>query len=103
MFWTTIKEAQIEDEALFLQAQLLEKEGRLEEALWNYQKIREFYAYGIWIDDTLYQQGLLYETRLQDTKKAMETYETLIYEHQDSYFFPLARKRFRRLRGDQIQ
>ena len=97
------KGAQIEDEALFLQAQLLQQQGRLEEALENYQKIQEYYAYGIWIDDALYEKGLLYETQIQDTKKAMEAYETLIYQHQDSYFFPLARKRFRRLRGDQIQ
>lgn len=97
------KGSQIEDDALFLQAQLLQKEGKYEEALWNYQRLLEFYPYGIWTDDTLYERGLLYETKLQQTEKAMESYETLIYDHQDSYFFPLARKRFRKLRGDQIQ
>jgi len=97
------KGSQIEDDALFLQAQLLQKDGKYEEALWNYQRLLEFYPYGIWTDDTLYERGLLYETKLQQTERAMESYETLIYDHQDSYFFPLARKRFRKLRGDQIQ
>lgn len=97
------KGSQIEDEALFLQAQLFQSQNKYEEALWNYQKLLEFYPYGIWTDDTLFQRGLLYETKLNRPEKAMQSFETLIYEHQDSYFFPLARKRFRRLRGDQIQ
>lgn len=90
----------IEDEALLRQAKLFEEEERYQEARLNYQKIVEFYGDGILADDAHFALGQLLETYLAEPDKAKYHYEKIIYNYQDSYFFPQARKNFRRLRGD---
>lgn len=96
------KGEKIEDEALLKQAELL---GRLKEypkAVFNYQKIIEFYAQGILADDAYFALANLYDKQLNEPQKAKDYYEKIIYNYQDSYYFPAARKQFRRLRGDAI-
>lgn len=96
------KGEKIEDEALLKQAQLFEKLKKYEEAQLNYQKIITFYGNGILADDAYYALGELYRKVLNDPLKAKEQYEKIIYNYQDSYYFPEARKNFRILRGDSI-
>jgi len=90
----------IEDEALLKQGELLEEKQRYEQARLNYQKIVEFHAQGILADDANFALGLLYQNVFDDRQKAQSHFETIIYQHQDSYYYPHARKNFRRLRGD---
>ena len=73
-----------------------------EGAEFNYQKIVEFYGDGILADDAHFALGELYEKTLNEPEKAKAHYEKIIYNYQDSYYFPQARKNFRRLRGDAI-
>ncbi len=96
------KGEKIEDEALLKQAQLFEKQNKYEEAQLNYQKIITFYGNGILADDAYYALGELYRKVLNDPLKAKQQYEKIIYNYQDSYYFPEARKNFRILRGDAI-
>ena len=96
------KGEKIEDEALLKQAQLFEKLKKYEEAQLNYQKIITFYGNGILADDAYFALGELYRKVLNDPLKAKEQYEKIIYNYQDSYYFPEARKNFRILRGDFI-
>ncbi|WP_027065165.1 tetratricopeptide repeat protein [Maribacter sp. Hel_I_7] len=96
------KGEKIEDEALLKQAQLFEKLKKYEEAQLNYQKIITFYGNGILADDAYFALGELYKKVLNDPLKAKEQYEKIIYNYQDSYYFPEARKNFRILRGDSI-
>ncbi|MDF0717619.1 tetratricopeptide repeat protein [Muricauda sp. 334s03] len=96
------KGEKIEDEALLKQAELLVEQKNYESAEFNYQKIVEFYADGILADDAHFALGELYENVLDEPEKAKGHYEKIIYNHQDSYYFPQARKNFRRLRGDAI-
>lgn len=96
------KGEKIEDEALLKQAQLFDKQKKYEEAQLNYQKIITFYGNGILADDAYYALGELYRKVLNDPQKAKEQYEKIIYNYQDSYYFPEARKNFRILRGDAI-
>jgi tetratricopeptide (TPR) repeat protein len=96
------KGEKIEDEALLKQAQLFEKQKKYEEAQLNYQKIITFYGNGILADDAYYALGELYRKVLNDPLKAKQQYEKIIYNYQDSYYFPEARKNFRILRGDAI-
>jgi tetratricopeptide (TPR) repeat protein len=91
----------IEDEALLEQAQLYEVEGRLEQARDNYQLIIDNYGDGILADDAYYRLGLLYQEQLVDLLKAKELFEKIIFSHADSIYFVDARRRYRRLRGDQ--
>lgn len=96
------KGEKIEDEALLRQAQLLERQKSFTDAEFNYQKIVEFYADGILADDAHFALGELYRTQLNEPEKAKNHFEKIIYNYQDSYYFPKARKHFRRLRGDVI-
>lgn len=96
------KGEKIEDEALLRQGKLLEKQKDYKTAEFNYKKITEFYANDILADDAHFALGELYRTKLNHPEKAMEHYEKIIYDYQDSYYFPQARKNFRRLRGDSV-
>jgi len=96
------KGEKIEDEALLRQGQLLEKEGDYEAAIFNYLKIIEFYGDDILADDAHFSMGELFRKQLDKPQKAMYHYERIIYNYQDSYYFPQARKNFRLLRGDSI-
>ncbi|WP_461443905.1 tetratricopeptide repeat protein [Maribacter sp.] len=96
------KGEKIEDEALLKQGELLESTEDYEAAKFNYQKIIEFYANGILADDAHFALGELYRKVLNEPEKAKAQYEKIIYNYQDSYFFPQARQQFRRLRGDAI-
>jgi len=96
------KGEKIEDDALLKQAELLELVKDYEAAELNYLKIIEFYADGILADDAYFALGELYRTILNKPEKAKARYEKIIYNYQDSYYFPQARKHFRTLRGDNI-
>lgn len=96
------KGEKIEDEALLKQAQLLETLKDYEAAEFNYRKITEFYQKDILADDAHFALGELYRNHLGEPEKAKVHYEKIIYNYQDSYYFPQARKHFRRLRGDSI-
>ena len=96
------KGEKIEDEALLRQAQLFESQKKYEEAQLNYQKIITFYGKGILADDAHFALAELYRKIFNDPLKAKEHYENIIYNYQDSYYFPQARKNFRILRGDAI-
>lgn len=96
------KGEKIEDEALLKQGELLESQKDFEAAKFNYQKIIEFYPSGILADDAHFALAELYRKELNEPEKAKAQYEKIIYNYQDSYFFPQARQNFRKLRGDAI-
>ncbi len=96
------KGEKIEDEALLKQAELLESIKDYEAAEFNYRKITEFYANGILADDAHFALGELYRNLLDEPEKAKAEYEKIIYNYQDSHYFPQARKNFRVLRGDAV-
>lgn len=96
------KGEKIEDEALLKQGKLLEKQKKYDAAAFNYRKILEFFSDGILADDAHFALAELYKNILNEPEKAMANYEKIIYQYQDSYYFPQARKNFRILRGDTI-
>lgn len=96
------KGEKIEDEALLKQGELLQATQQYERAELNYIKIIEFYKNDILADDALFALAELYQNILNRPEKAKETYEKIIFNYQDSYYFPQARKNFRMLRGDAI-
>ena len=96
------KGEKIEDEALLKQGELLVLIKDYEAAEFNYLKIVEFYGNDILADDAHFALAELYRNILNETEKAKEHYEKIIYNYQDSYYFPQARKNFRILRGDSI-
>ena len=96
------KGEKIEDEALLKQGQLLEEMQDYDAARLNYLKVVEFYGQDILADDAHFAIAELYRKYLDQSEKAKYHYEQIIYNYQDSYYFPLARKNFRILRGDVV-
>lgn len=96
------KGEKIEDEALLKQAELLMGIGDYKAAEFNYLKVVEFYGQDILADDAHFALAELYRNLMDEPDKAKMHYEKILYNYQDSYFFPQARLNFRILRGDSI-
>ncbi|MCT4698355.1 tetratricopeptide repeat protein [Tenacibaculum haliotis] len=92
----------IEDEALFKQAKLFVKQQKYDEAILSFNKIITLDKKGIYIDDVYYQLAELYNLKLNNPEKAKEYYQKIIFDHASSIYLVDARKKFRKLRGDQI-
>ena len=92
----------IEDEALFKQAQLFEKLNMYIKAEQNYLQIISINKEDILADDAHYYLAELYFNKLKNTEKAIEYYQKIIFEYPSSIFLVEARKKFRNLRGDDI-
>lgn len=93
----------IEDEALFKQAKLYVKLNQLENAITNFEKVVAIKDNeGIFIDDSLYQLAELYNNKLNKPEKAQEYYQKIIFDHPSSIYLVDARKKYRKLRGDDI-
>ena len=92
----------IEDEALFKQAKLLSKEKNYNEAILTFDRIIALNSEGIYVDDAYFLLAELYNTKLNNTEKAKEYYQKIIFDHASSIYLVDARKKFRKLRGDQI-
>lgn len=92
----------IEDEALFKQAQLFVKKKQYDEAILNYAKITALDKEGIYVDDVYYHMAELYNNELNNPEKAKEYYQKIIFDHPSSIYLVEARKKFRKLRGDDI-
>ena len=93
----------IEDEALFMHAQIAEKQQDYTVAEEDYQMIIRYHADDILIDDALYHLALLYEEKINMPQKAMEYYERIITEQPSSIYLIEARHRYRKLRGDELE
>jgi tetratricopeptide (TPR) repeat protein len=90
----------LEDDIHYLKAKVYVKKKQYEEAVKAYQMIIEKYATEIRADNALYELAELYETRLNDKKKAKDLYEKLFTDFSSSTLAVEARKKFRQLRGD---
>ena len=93
----------LEDEALLKQASLFEKTLQYKKAEANYLNIIEFYKEDILADDAYFKLAELYYSILQETEKAKEYYEQIVFNFADSIYFVEARKKYRMLRGDDIE
>ena len=91
------------DEVLMLRAEMAKRMGKIEEALVYYQKVLDFHFKDINADNALFEIAEIHEKVLMDSAKAMTYYEKLITEYPGSLLVVEARKRFRTLRGDQIE
>jgi outer membrane protein assembly factor BamD (BamD/ComL family) len=60
------------------------------------------YAYDITADNALFMLAVIYDQHIKDEAKAMAYYQKLITDYPGSLFVVDARKRFRYLRGDNI-
>ncbi|HCW07425.1 MAG TPA: hypothetical protein DGG95_08695 [Cytophagales bacterium] len=90
----------IQDDVYWLQANLLMKKGRFNEALKKLEKILSEFGDDILADDAYFLQGDIYEHQLKNKDKAMEIYREFLNKFPGSVYAAEARKRYRTLRGD---
>ncbi|MCK4676935.1 MAG: tetratricopeptide repeat protein [Bacteroidales bacterium] len=92
----------IVDEVLYKKAEILLSTGKFHEADTVLQQLITLFSYDILADNALFKLGDLHENYLNNQSKAMEYYQTLLTDYPGSLFSVEARKRYRRLRGDDV-
>ena len=92
----------IYDDVLFFQAKLLIKQGKYNKALISLSKIIAADNQGFLTDDIYFMMAEVYQNNLENTEKAKEYYQKIIFEHPSSIYLVDARKKYRKLRGDKI-
>jgi len=96
-------EHSLQDDILYLEAQIYEKKRDYPKAAKLYEEVAEKYKEDIRADNALYALAHLNETQLNDLEKAKTLYERIFTDYSGSVFAVEARKRFRILRGDKVQ
>jgi len=90
----------LDDEVLFAKAKIYTKQSNFELADSVLSKIIDMYPYDILADNALFMQAELYDQVFEDKDTAMQLYQNLMINYPGSLFTTEARKRFRKLRGD---
>jgi len=93
----------LSDEIYMIKAEIYTRLNNTDSAVEMYQKITIDWGYDILADDALYRLAKIYDNILDDKAKAMEFYEKILLEHNSSIFVAESRKRFRKLRGDNLE
>jgi len=96
-------EHSLADDILYQKANLFVRLKDYDKALGLYQKVYTEYPEEIRADNAMYLLAQLYENQLQNPEEAMVLYEKLFIDFSNSSFAVEARKRYRILRGDDIQ
>jgi TolA-binding protein len=92
----------LEDDIFYKMSKIARREQDFEKALHWLQRIANEYAFEILGDDATFEVAELYERYLDQPELAQEWYEKIILEFKDSTFVVEARKRYRKLRGDEL-
>ena len=93
----------LQDDVLYLESKVHLKERNYIKAAEKLQKIIDNHLDEIRGDNAVYELAQLYENQLNDIDKAKALYEKLFIEMSGSTLAVDARKRFRKLRGDDVQ
>jgi TolA-binding protein len=92
----------LNDDVLFEKGRIYLSERKYSEAAELFDMIDENYSFDILGDDAMFQLAELYQNYLNDNSKAMELYKEILTKYKGSIYTVEARKRFRALRGDQL-
>ncbi|WP_420580466.1 tetratricopeptide repeat protein [Reichenbachiella sp.] len=90
------------DEIYWKMARINLEKGNFENALLELSAILSGYPTDILGDDAMFLSAQVYEEHLYDNPKAMEIYKDFLITYPGSVYVAEARKRFRKLRGDNI-
>ena len=86
-----------------LQAKMCMQQGKYAEAKKLYQYVIDFHFADITADDALFALADMAEHIDLDKDSAMKLYERILTDFSGSLYVVEARKRFRALRGDQLE
>jgi tetratricopeptide (TPR) repeat protein len=92
----------IYDDVLFFQAKLFIKQKNYAAAIESLSKIIATDNQGFLTDDVYFMMAEIYNNDLKNIEKALEYYQKIIFEHPSSIYLVDARKKYRKLRGDNL-
>jgi len=90
------------DDILFKKAAIYDKLGKYPEAEKMYKDIIEYYSTELYGDDAQFKLAELYEKKMIDVEKAKTEYQNVLTKYPGSIYVVEARKRYRQLRGDNL-
>lgn len=93
---------ELEDDVLWKKSQIMLKNQRFEETAKNLEKIISTFSEGILGDDAMFKLAELNEEKFNNVEKAKELYQEVLVKYPSSIYSVEARKRFRKLRGDNL-
>lgn len=96
-------EHSLKDDIYYAKAKLYVRQRKYDEAINMYQQIIDNHLEEIRCDNAIFELAEIYHYTIEDTDKAAELYEKLFIDFSNSTFAVDARKRYRILRGDNIQ
>jgi len=99
---TAFPEHTLKDDVYYLKAKVYSKQKQYDEAVKMYEKIIDKHSEEIRADNALFELAELYENQLSSPEKAKELYERIFIDFSNSTLAVDARKRFRKLRGDNL-
>ena len=92
----------LSDDILYSRARIKVKKKEYDEAIKYLEQILSEYKEDILADNALFMLGDIYQKYKKDDNKAMEYYQSILVDHPGSLYGVEARKRFRMLRGDEV-
>jgi len=93
----------LEDEILMTQGQIALEQGDVDTALVLFQEVVDLHFDDILADDALFELGRLNEDYLGNEEAAASYFEQLLFDYPNSLHAVEARRRFRTMRGDDIE
>ncbi len=91
------------DDILYKKAEVFIKLGKYSDAERMYLDILKFYSDELYGDDAQFKLAELYEKKLNDIEKAKAAYQEVLTKYPGSIYVVEARKRYRILRGDNLE
>jgi len=85
------------DDVLYRKSRILLASNEPEPAVEMLERIAKDFPSGLLADDALFLLAETYDFRLNNRKKAAETYRRILFEHPGSIYVPHAREKFREL------
>jgi len=92
----------LNDDVLYEKGRIYLQQQKYEDAAAMFDKIDEYYSFDLLGDDALFQLAELEQNYLNDKDKAMNFYKEILTKYKGSIYTIEARKRFRELRGDEV-
>ncbi len=89
-------------QTLMSQAKLCYLTNDLVKAKNNYLTVIKDFPIGLLTSEACYELAKLFQSEFNDKENAMKYYEKIIFDYPSSLFFVEARRRFRLLRGDDL-
>ena len=90
------------DDINYKKAEIFTKLGKYPEAEKMYKDILEYYPTELYGDDAQFKLAELYEKKMNDIEKAKQAYQDVLTKYPGSIYVVEARKRYRKLRGDNL-